>query len=661
MARVDRVSSPPHTKSGFASASHHATIRQALVPAAARISTTDSYANPKQLIRVDGTPVIIHVLKGLRAAGIERVVVTLGHKGASLAEEITRCALDPMRVDFVWCDPSSWKRGHASNILAARSMFANSSEPLLVVMSDHLFDWTLLRNLAATQFGANHDATALIDDSPELVQWAQKDHCGAHCQNGHCFSLVKVVKGEGERISRIGKKLTCFDALEAGAYAVRPVVFEVLNTLLTRSTYCTLADAMQVMAAEGRLYYLQTGEQDWFSDQTIASLASPATHLAFTAVLPQWREGASALLRSISMGTVAQAELGTPTPQYRLGATIGEGGTSVVRCAEAGLVNVADGDFGRALAVKVIRLGQRDDAAMCPTEAEVMWEVHVLQCLDHPHIVRVEDVIDVIDATYIVMERVEGPELHNFIQAQPKRRLGTETAVLFFTQMIAALHHAHERGFVHCDIKPSNVRLNKQCDHAVVTDWGLARKPGTRPESYMHGTPEYASPEQLTGYSQDSISGSRKLCSSSDVWSLGVVLFEMLTGTTPFTGECGNSTDLVRRVVTGRFSIPEYVPSEAAEVIHAMLQTMPCDRATFAELSEMKFLRGAAALLELRQSSCDETSDAERGLLKSKRSTVGAWRWRICRAMLLAFYTGLCVIAIWHSSEDPLHDAEHEQ
>ena len=77
-----------------------ARIRQALVPAAARISTTDSYQKPKQLICVDGTPVIIHLLKGLKAAGIDRVVITLGHKGAVVADEVrrTRCDLEPMRI-----------------------------------------------------------------------------------------------------------------------------------------------------------------------------------------------------------------------------------------------------------------------------------------------------------------------------------------------------------------------------------------------------------------------------------------------------------------------------------------------------------------------------------------------------------------------------------
>eukprot|EP00966_Prymnesium_polylepis_P101519 2351135-Prymnesium_polylepis.1 len=162
--------------------------------------------------------------------------------------------------------------------------------------------------MADQQLSAAHDATVLLDDSPEMITWANKDHCGVHCKNGgigaasasasaskpllshtavpapahctpppppsltqtqtlnansrphpqpqpgtgHCHSLVKVLKGVDGSVTRIGKTLTSFDALEAGAFVVRPSVFEVLGALLTRSTYCTLADAMQVLAERMR-------------------------------------------------------------------------------------------------------------------------------------------------------------------------------------------------------------------------------------------------------------------------------------------------------------------------------------------------------------------------------------------------------------------------
>ena len=96
-------------------------VQHALVAAAARITTPDSFANPRQLIRVDGAPVIIHLLRNLQTCGIRRTVITLGHAAKLLAAEVKQHSFGEMQVEFVWCEASSWKRGHASNILAARA------------------------------------------------------------------------------------------------------------------------------------------------------------------------------------------------------------------------------------------------------------------------------------------------------------------------------------------------------------------------------------------------------------------------------------------------------------------------------------------------------------------------------------------------------------
>ena len=103
--------------------------------------------------------------------------------------------------------------------------------------------------------------------------------------------------------------------------------------------------------------------------------------------------------------------------------------------------------------------------------------------------------IDVVDATYIIMQRVDGPELTEYLCRPPHRRLTAEIAATLLCHLLAALRHAHRHGFLHCDVKPDNVRLNKACNHAVLTDWGYARRPGEKSTGYFCGTPAYASPE----------------------------------------------------------------------------------------------------------------------------------------------------------------------
>ena len=257
-------------------------------------------------------------------------------------------------------------------------------------------------------------------------------------------------------------------------------------------------------------------------------------------------------------------------------------------------------------------------------------------------------VSQVVDATYIIMQRVDGPELTEYVQLQQHRRLAPASTLRLFSHLLSALRHAHSFGFLHCDVKPDNVRLNKACDHAVLTDWGYARQPGERSEHYMCGTPAYASPEQLTGYSPDSVSGRRKLCPATDVWSLGVTLFEMAGGARPVAPPrasqtrpacqprwatandpcpapsawtCPDATAsvprascaprlmcpaprvprgaagglpfgaddyeaLVRNVLAMRYRIPSEVPAPLATLIESMLQLAPYDRASVEELIE---------------------------------------------------------------------------
>ena len=272
-------------------------IRQALVPAASRLASPDDFANPKQLLRIDGTPVITHLLNSLCAIGIERVVITLGHAAASVADAVRAEDYGAMRIDFVWCE-NSWKRGHASNIMAARSMFPGG-EPLLLVMSDNLFCPSLLSQIACSDL-SHCDAVVAIDNAAETVRWATHDHCKAFCQNGHCNSLTKVKLGAKGQVNQIGTKiLGSFDALEIGAYASTPAIFDTLSRLLQDSSYCTLADAMTKIARRGRLQSLIVSDHQYYGALTVASVCQPGAKLP-PSVKPEWAEAARNLLATTS-------------------------------------------------------------------------------------------------------------------------------------------------------------------------------------------------------------------------------------------------------------------------------------------------------------------------------------------------------------------------
>ena len=100
------------------------------------------------------------------------------------------------------------------------------------------------------------------------------------------------------------------------------------------------------------------------------------------------------------------------------------------------------------------------------------------------------------------MERVEGPDLQDYIDSQPGGALTEAVARRFFRHILAGLRHAHARGFLHGDLKPANVRLQEEANgmmSAVLVDWGLARQIDQQAVSITQGTALYASPEQLTG------------------------------------------------------------------------------------------------------------------------------------------------------------------
>jgi len=200
--------------------------------------------------------------------------------------------------------------------------------------------------------------------------------------------------------------------------------------------------------------------------------------------------------------------------KYKIIAKIGEGGMGVVYKAE-------DARLDRSVALKFLpaELTSEKDA-----KKRFIQEAKAAAALNHPHICTIYEIDDAEEQTFISMEYIDGQSLKDKLKDGP---LDVEEAKDITLQVAEGLKEAHEKGIVHRDIKPANIMLTKK-GHAKITDFGLAKLSWgadlTKPSTVM-GTVAYMSPEQARGEAVDH---------RTDIWSLGAMLYEMLTGERPF-------------------------------------------------------------------------------------------------------------------------------
>lgn len=204
--------------------------------------------------------------------------------------------------------------------------------------------------------------------------------------------------------------------------------------------------------------------------------------------------------------------------RYRLVACIGSGGMAIV-------YKGVDVLLERRVAVKVLRERFASDPEFLE---RFQREARAAANLDHPNIVTVFDVGKDEDRHYIVMEYVDGPDLKTIIRQQ--ERLSVDEALDIATQVAAGVGHAHKAGIIHRDIKPQNVLLTRG-GRAKVVDFGIARalsESGLTDADTVWGSPIYFAPEQAAGDPPTP---------ASDVYSIGILMYEMLAGTPPFRAD----------------------------------------------------------------------------------------------------------------------------
>ena len=244
--------------------------------------------------------------------------------------------------------------------------------------------------------------------------------------------------------------------------------------------------------------------------------------------------------------------------RYEVVDELGRGAMGIVYKGE-------DPKIHRTVAIKTVRLSDFDEDTLDEMKERFFREAESAGLLTHPNIVTIYDAGEEHDLAYIAMEFLKGRDLEGFTKKE--NLLSVRDTLSIVAQVADALDFAHNKGIVHRDIKPANIMQVEETKEVKVTDFGIARITASSKTKtgVIMGTPSYMSPEQVAG---------KKVDGRSDIFSLGVVLFELLAGEKPFAGE--DMTSLMYKIAKEKHpsvrTINPQVPQVVEQIIDKALE-----------------------------------------------------------------------------------------
>lgn len=242
---------------------------------------------------------------------------------------------------------------------------------------------------------------------------------------------------------------------------------------------------------------------------------------------------------------------------YRLLKTIGKGNFAKVKLAR-------HMPTGVEVAIKIIDKTQLNPGSL----QKLFREVRIMKDLNHPNIVKLYEVIETKTTLYLVIEYASGGEVFDYLVAHG--RMKEREARIKFRQIVSAVHYCHQKRVIHRDLKAENLLLDGNMN-IKIADFGFSNEfsPGSKLDTFC-GSPPYAAPELFQGKKYDG--------PEVDVWSLGVILYTLVSGSLPFDGN--NLKELRERVLRGKYRIPFYMSTDCENLLKKFLILNPSRRAT---------------------------------------------------------------------------------